>query len=920
VTPAPPQSDAGLAELALGYCSRAIQGGATGEVLSELIALQTMLEGARGQSASQHLTLEDLQHEWRGAKGKADLSSNASTNDENIDEWLHATLGGTPFKSSASTMLCDAAAAGDLTQLRLLVKQQGVAVNRGDYDKRTALHLAASEGLVETVKVLLEELGAAHSPCDRWGGTPLDDALRSGHHDTATYLVSKGAARGKTSQDAEGERPAAAADLIDAAASGDLVKMRRLVEEHGVSVNVGDYDHRTAIHLAASEGAVKAVRVLIEELNANHSPLDRWGNTPLDDAIRSGHAKVAQLLEGKGATAGVATAPSTHALGAADPSADLCDAAARGDVDRLRTLVDQVPVDKGDYDHRTAIHLAASEGILEAVEVLIELGADPSPCDRWGGTPLDDAIRSGHAEVAEYLLSKGGKRGATAGSGAADPSADLCDAAARGDVDRLRTLVGTGLQVDRGDYDRRTAIHLAASEGQLPAVKVLIEELGAKHSPFDRWGNTPLDDALRGRREAVVTYLQACGASHSERAQRPSITDARRPSLTGARGISLTDVRRPSITTAWAEPAIGGEGGASSLWVVPRALEQAFSAELFAPMATSEAAQAAVAKALGGFDGDIIALDALSGGHVLYLVGHALFAHHGLYESLHLDRSTARRFLLAMEAGYGDGPYHNRIHAADVALSVHLFLTQFGLLGRLSSLELLAAIVGALSHDFNHPATNNSHEVRVGTERALRHSDASVLERHHLHSTFALLKHPPLDLFARLSAEDRASTRALIVEMVLATDLSQHLAYVTKLRAVATTKGAAVHAVLAPLGEAWRSPLLEPELVDSKLLLCTALKWADLGHSAKPAAQHKAWTERVTNEFWALGDRERAMGIPVSPLCDRDKDRNIPKSQIGFFRFICMPLFSVVADLVDPQMVPWQRMKANLAEWERQAR
>ena len=74
----------------------------------------------------------------------------------------------------------------------------------------------------------------------------------------------------------------------------------------------------------------------------------------------------------------------------------------------------------------------------------------------------------------------------------------------------------------------------------------------------------------------------------------------------------------------------------------------------------------------------------------------------------------------------------------------------------------------------------------------------------------------------------------------------------------------------------------------------------------------------MTNEFWALGDRERAMGIPVSPLCDRDKDRNIPKSQIGFFRFICMPLFSVVADLVDPQMVPWQRMKANLAEWERQ--
>lgn len=46
--------------------------------------------------------------------------------------------------------------------------------------------------------------------------------------------------------------------------------------------------------------------------------------------------------------------------------------------------------------------------------------------------------------------------------------------------------------------------------------------------------------------------------------------------------------------------------------------------------------------------------------------------------------------------------------------------------------EVLAAIIGAICHDFNHPGTNNSFEVKLGTERSVRHSDTSVLERHHL--------------------------------------------------------------------------------------------------------------------------------------------------------------------------------------------
>ena len=103
------------------------------------------------------------------------------------------------------------------------------------------------------------------------------------------------------------------------------------------------------------------------------------------------------------------------------------------------------------------------------------------------------------------------------------------------------------------------------------------------------------------------------------------------------------------------------------------------------------------------------------------------------------------------------------------------------------------------------------------------------------------------------------------------------------------------------------------------LLLGIAVKFADLGHALKPFHLHKAWTVRVTSEFWALGDREKALGVPVSPLCDRQAEgsgRAIAKSQIGFFNFVCQPFYAAIADLVDPNMVPYKQLLTNASEWQ----
>ncbi len=90
--------------------------------------------------------------------------------------------------------------------------------------------------------------------------------------------------------------------LIWAASQGDLDEMHRLVA-NGADLEIGDYDGRTAIHLASSEGKVHVVRYLLQQ-GVDATVRDRWGNTPLDDAHRGEHATVVALLEEKLASLG----------------------------------------------------------------------------------------------------------------------------------------------------------------------------------------------------------------------------------------------------------------------------------------------------------------------------------------------------------------------------------------------------------------------------------------------------------------------------------------------------------------------------------------------------------------------------------------------------------------------------------------
>ncbi|KNA17127.1 hypothetical protein SOVF_082820 [Spinacia oleracea] len=92
----------------------------------------------------------------------------------------------------------------------------------------------------------------------------------------------------------------ASVKLMFAAHGGDLDGIKELVEESGADVNYRDMDNRTPLHVAACQGYVEVVNLLMS-MKAEVDPKDRWGSTPLADAIFYKNHEVVKVLEDHGA-------------------------------------------------------------------------------------------------------------------------------------------------------------------------------------------------------------------------------------------------------------------------------------------------------------------------------------------------------------------------------------------------------------------------------------------------------------------------------------------------------------------------------------------------------------------------------------------------------------------------------------------
>ncbi|KAG8662539.1 hypothetical protein MANES_01G120800v8 [Manihot esculenta] len=155
-----------------------------------------------------------------------------------------------------------------------------------------------------------------------------------------------------------------------AAYHGDLYELKSFVRA-GADPNRTDYDGRSPLHLAASRGYEDITLFLIQE-RVDINIKDKFGNTPLLEAVKYGHDQVASLLVKEGAD-----------LSVDDAGSFLCLIVSKGDSDLLkRILSNGIDPNSKDYDHRTPLHVAASEGIYIMAKLLLEAGASVFSKDR----------------------------------------------------------------------------------------------------------------------------------------------------------------------------------------------------------------------------------------------------------------------------------------------------------------------------------------------------------------------------------------------------------------------------------------------------------------------------------------------------------------------------------------------------------
>jgi ankyrin repeat protein len=502
----------------------------------------------------------------------------------------------TGFAAQGQSPVADAAMQRNGAAVHALLKD-GADVNGAQGDGMTALHWAASNGDVETARMLIAA-GANLRAMTRINGyTPLFFASREGNAAIVGALLDAGANPKAVST--TGSTP-----LMLAAASGNVETIGRLLDA-GAEIDAKETARgQTALMFAAAFNRVDAIRLLTRRganVKATSKVVDLYELTR-EDAASPG--------AGTGA-GGRAAAPAAAAAGAARrpqvPGLDrgfnyteliayqggmtpLLFTAREGHMAAAIELLDAgADVNQGrDGDQTTPLLMATINGHFDLAKVFLDRGADPRLSGENGATPLYAVLNCVYAQKSNYpqpraftqqkltyldiltaLLDKG-----------ADPNARLKKkvwysgynsdlsgvdesgatafwrAAYASDVDAMRLLHARGAdpfvptvkpagRPQFGDSTREVLdvsglppvpvggpsvtplmaatgtgyaegfaanSHIIHAAGWMPAVKYLVEEIGADVNARDHQGNTALHNAASRGDVEMILYLISKGA------------------------------------------------------------------------------------------------------------------------------------------------------------------------------------------------------------------------------------------------------------------------------------------------------------------------------------------------------------------------------------------------------------------------
>ncbi|XP_072420587.1 3',5'-cyclic-AMP phosphodiesterase 4B-like isoform X3 [Chiloscyllium punctatum] len=286
---------------------------------------------------------------------------------------------------------------------------------------------------------------------------------------------------------------------------------------------------------------------------------------------------------------------------------------------------------------------------------------------------------------------------------------------------------------------------------------------------------------------------------------------------------------------------------------------------------------------------NIFRISEFSNNRPLSCIMYTIFQERDLMKTFRIPVDTFLTYIMTLEDHYhADVAYHNSLHAADVTQSTHVLLSTPALDAVFTDLETLAALFAAAIHDVDHPGVSNQFLINTNSELALMYNDESVLENHHLAVGFKLLQEENCDIFQNLPKRQRQSLRKMVIDMVLATDMSKHMSLLADLKTMVETKKVTSSGVL-----------LLDNYTDRIQVMRNMVHCADLSNPTKPLELYRQWTDRILEEFFRQGDKERERGMEISPMCDKHT-ASVEKTQVGFIDYIVHPLWETWGDLVHP--------------------
>ncbi len=267
------------------------------------------------------------------------------------------------------------------------------------------------------------------------------------------------------------------ARLADAAMNGDRGTVQSLLKQK-IDVNAPQGDGTTALHWAAFKDDLEIAQMLIQAGASVKAATRNGALTPLVMAARNGSAPMVDLLLKAGADPNTTSANGTTVL---------MQAAVAGNPDAIRLLLEKGanPNAKEKVNGQTALMFAAWENRGAAITTLVSHGADMAVTTNVvkleketldeNGNPINQTVND-----PDYV--RGGERAK------ADPNADppgnllmggltaLLIAARDGQMDAVKALVESGANVNQQSAgERSTPLVIAVANGHYSAAKYLVD-------------------------------------------------------------------------------------------------------------------------------------------------------------------------------------------------------------------------------------------------------------------------------------------------------------------------------------------------------------------------------------------------------------------------------------------------------------